>query len=75
MATLIADRFLFCGVPAAAEDLAVAAIDLASGDRVNVQIAPAGGRDGQQAWAEACARAYGEGRLVDFGFLDASHRF
>ena len=51
------------------------AIDLASGNRVRLQLAPAGTRSEQQTWVDACARAYAEGRLVDFGFIGTAHRF
>ena len=75
MATLIADRFLLCGTTEAAEALCLAAIDLASGDRVRLQMAPAGTRLEQQSWSAACARAYADGRLIDFGFIGTSYRF
>ena len=75
MATLFADRFLVHGSAAPAQDFAPAAIDLATGDRVRLHLASAGTRDEQQAWGDACARAYAEGRLTDFGFVGPNHRF
>jgi len=75
MATLIADRFLFHGTATAAEDFNLMAIDLASGHRVRLQIASAGTRSEQQTWVDGCARAYADGRLVDFGFIGTAHRF
>ncbi len=75
MATLIADRFLFCEPATAAEDLSLAALDLATGERVRLHVASAGARDEQQRWADLCARAYADGRLVDFGFIGTSHCF
>ena len=69
MATLIADRFLFCGGPAAPKT----STDRRHRSRVGRSrkrlrsLRPAHA-DEQQTWVEACARAYAEGRLVDFGF-------
>src|SRR5687768_11993841 len=75
MSTLIADRFLFWGTATAAEDFRVAAIDLASGDRVRLHVFRAGAPGEQHTWTDACARAHAEGRLLDFGFVGTSHRF
>jgi transcriptional regulator with PAS, ATPase and Fis domain len=75
MATLIADRFLFYGAPTAAQDLDIAVIDLATGERVRLHIASAGAPSEQHTWADACARAYHEGRLVDYGVIGIGHRF
>jgi two-component system response regulator HydG len=78
MFTLIADRFV-CNSPSegssTAQGFSLAALDLATGDRVRLRIAAAQSRADQQAWVESCARAYGAGTLVDFGFIGTDRRF
>jgi DNA-binding NtrC family response regulator len=75
MSTLIADRFLVCGTATTTEDLCIAAIDLSSGERVGLKVLPAGVPAEQQSWADACARAHAEGRLIDFGLVGTTHKF
>jgi DNA-binding NtrC family response regulator len=79
MAVLIADRFL-CradltsasrGFPCAV----LSTIDLATGAEVRLKIGTTGSRQNRRAWLEVCARAYGEGALVDFGFIGTTRRF
>jgi hypothetical protein len=53
----------------------IAALDLATGQRVRIQIAAAGSRSEQQAWIERCARSHAEGSLLDYGFVGKDRRF
>jgi transcriptional regulator with AAA-type ATPase domain len=84
MAALIADRFLCIGLDGSVvrDDYAgldfrraTRALDLATGARVWLRIDAAGSHAEQQLWTETCARAHGEGTLLDFGFAGSAHRF
>jgi hypothetical protein len=78
MTTLLADRFLCRASPLRLDlvrAIRTAALDLASGARVRLMIDAAGSRSEQEEWASACARACGDGILLDFGFIGTAHRF
>ena len=85
MSMLVADRFL-CRMGRAPRGrqlspatlvpgVSLAAIDLATGERVRLRIDEAGTHADQQAWVESCARARHDGPLVDFGFIFKDRRF
>ncbi len=66
MDSLIADRFLA---------RAHGTLDLATGDSVQLMVSGAGTSAEQRIWIDQCARAYGTGALVDFGFIGPTLRF
>jgi DNA-binding NtrC family response regulator len=70
MAILVADRFL-------CTDRTSPAVDLATGDRVDLRIAQSGTRPEQQRWTDACSEAFADVRatLIDFGFIGSTRRF
>ena len=75
MVTLIADRFVSDRKSSVAEGFSIEALDLATGERVRLQIESAGTRQDQQEWVELCTRKYANRVLVDFGFIGTDRRF